>query len=218
MAIMMKGRWIELFSGKDLTGWRMRSRPDREDKWVVHEGILENTGRGIDIITEREFGDFELHLEYLVPKDSNSGIFLRGQYEIQIMDSLGKKYSYPCENGALYGQKSPDVEASKAAGEWQTIEITLNGMILDATLNGRKIHENVTVSGPTGGQLADLTPLKGPLMLQGDHGPVMFRNIRIREFEVNSIQVTNRSPKSDSLCAPQGRSSAFLMSRLHLSS
>lgn len=178
----MKEGWIELFNGKDLTGWRMR-HPDREHKWVVHDGILENTGRGVDIITEREFGDFELHIEYLVPKDSNSGIYLRGQYEIQILDSLGKKYSYPCENGALYNQKSPDVEASKPAGEWQTVDITLKGMTLNVTLNGKKIHNNVMIKGPTGGHLVDLNPLKGPLMLQGDHGPVMFRNIRIRVME-----------------------------------
>lgn len=177
---MMKEGWIELFNGKDLTGWRMR-HPDREHKWVVHEGILENTSRGVDIITEREFGDFELYIEYLVPKDSNSGIYLRGQYEIQILDSLGKEYSYPCENGALYNQKSPDAEASKPAGEWQTVDITLKGMTLNVTLNGKKIHKNVTIKGPTGGHLVDLNPLKGPLMLQGDHGPVMFRNIRIRE-------------------------------------
>ncbi len=180
----MKERWIELFDGKDLIGWRMR-HPDQEHKWVVHDGILENTGRGVDIITEREFGDFKLHLEYLVPKDSNSGIYLRGQYEIQILDDdllKRHKVSHPCENGALYNQKSPDMKASKKAGEWQTVGITLKGMTLNVVLNGEKIHNDVIIKGPTGGQLTNLNSLKGPLMLQGNHGPVMFRNIRIREL------------------------------------
>lgn len=178
---MTEKEWKELFNGKDLTGWRMR-HPEKEHKWKVHDGILDNTGRGVDIITEEEFGDFELHIEYLVPKDSNSGIYLRGRYEIQILDSLGKEYSYPAENCAIYNFKSPDLEASKPAGEWQTVDITLKGMNLTLTLNDKKIHDNVELKNPTGGQLYDDNAPKGPLMLQGDHGPVKFRNIRIREL------------------------------------
>lgn len=173
--------WTELFNGNDLTGWRMR-HPDREHTWVVHDGILDNTGKGVDIITDGEFGNFELHIEYCVPENSNSGIYLRGRYELQVLDSLGKTYSYPAENGALYNQKSPDVEASKPAGEWQAIDATIEGMTLTVFLNSVKIHNNVTINGPTGGQLGDDNPAKGPLMLQGDHGPVQFRNIRIREL------------------------------------
>jgi hypothetical protein len=176
----MANEWIELFNGQDLDGWHMR-HTNREHTWVVHDGILDNTGKGVDIISDGEFGDFELHIEYLVPKDSNSGIYLRGRYELQVLDSLGKTYSYPAENGALYNQKSPDVEASKPAGEWQTVDATLTGMNLTVLLNGVKIHDNVTINGPTGGQLSNDNPPKGPLMLQGDHGPVQFRNIRIRE-------------------------------------
>lgn len=177
----MAGEWIELFNGKDLTGWRMR-HTDREHTWSVNDGTLDNLNQGVDIITEREFGDFELHIEYLVPEDSNSGIYLRGRYELQIIDSLGKTYSYPAENGALYNQKCVDVEASKPAGEWQTLDATLKGMVLTVFLNGAKIHDNVTIEGPTGGHLADDDPPRGPIMLQGDHGPVQFRNIRLREL------------------------------------
>lgn len=177
----MKGKAIEVFNGKDLTGWRMR-HPDREHKWVVHDSILDNTAKGVDIITEQEFGDFYLHLEYLVPKDSNSGIYLRGRYELQILDSLGKTYSYPAENGALYNQKHVDVEATKPAGEWQTVDAILIGMNLTVLLNGKLIHNNVTIKGPTGGQLANDNSPKGPLMLQGDHGPVQFRNVCIQEL------------------------------------
>ena len=173
--------WIELFNGNDLTGWRMR-HSDRDHTWSVHDGILDNLNQGVDIITEQDFGDFELHIEYLVPEDSNSGIYLRGRYELQIIDSLGKTYSYPAENGALYNQKRVDVEASKPAGEWQTLEATLKGMVLTVFLNGTKIHDNVTIEGPTGGHLAEDNPPEGPIMLQGDHGPVQFRNIRLREL------------------------------------
>ncbi len=178
----MAKEWTELFNGKDLTGWRMRN-PNHESKWVAKDGVLDNTGAGSDIISEPEFGDIELHIEFLVPKDSNSGIYLRGQYELQVLDSLGKKINYPGENGALYNQKSCDVEASKPAGEWQTMDVTLKGMIMTAVLNGKVIHKDVTIKGPTGGELKPgEDPAKGPLMLQGDHGPVSFRNIRIREI------------------------------------
>ena len=87
----MDSKWIEIFNGKDLSGWRMR-HTDREHAWVAHDGILENTKHAVDIITEDEFGDFDLHIEYLFPEGSNSGIYLRGRYEIQVFDSLGKTY------------------------------------------------------------------------------------------------------------------------------
>ena len=75
---MMKEGTMELFNGKDLAGWKVRQHhPGRASKWVVHDGILENTDPGVDLITEQEFGDFELHIEYLVPEDGNSGVFLR---------------------------------------------------------------------------------------------------------------------------------------------
>jgi hypothetical protein len=188
----MEDSWIQLFNGKDLSGWKVRwgmHGPDREPNWVIHGNVLEQKGHGLDIITDREFGDFELHLEYIIPKDSNSGIYLRGQYEIQILDSYGQEFSDPIENGALYNQKSPDLDASKPAGEWQTMDIILKGLILNIWLNGKKIHDNVIIKGPTGGQLYycrwerdKLFPIKGPVMLQGNHGPVIFRNICIREF------------------------------------
>jgi len=176
----MASEWMELI-GKDLSGWHMR-RPDQPNNWVVKDGVLENTAVGSDIISDAEFGDFEMHIEYNFPKDSNSGIYLRGRYELQILDSLGKTYSYPAENGALYGQKRPDVEATKPAGEWQIMDVTLKGMTLNVTLNGKKIHTDVLIKGPTGGQIANDNAPRGPLMLQGDHGPVKFRNIRIREL------------------------------------
>ena len=177
----MASEWIELFNGHDTSGWRMR-RTDRTHCWEVRDGVLDNTGAGVDILTEADFGDAEFHVEFNVPEDSNSGIYLRGRYEIQLLDSLGHTYDYPAENGALYNQKRPDVEASKPAGEWQALDMTIEGMRLTVLLNGVKIHDDVTIAGPTGGQLSDDDPPRGPLMLQGDHGPIQFRNIRVREL------------------------------------
>ena len=178
----MSGEWIELFNGKDLTGWRLRY-PDREHRWVVHDGILENTGKGVDLITEQEFGDFELHLEYNMFPNSNSGIYLRGRYEIQMLDSYGKTYDRPAENGAIYNVKSPDVDVTKPAGEWQTLDITMRGLTLTVYLNGVKIHDAVELTGPTGSNwLFNDNGPRGPHFLQGDHGPVKFRNLRLREL------------------------------------
>ena len=173
--------WIDLFNGRDLSGWRMR-HSDKEHRWHARDGVLDNTDKGVDILTDEEFGDAEFHLEYNMPPDSNSGVYLRGRYEIQLLDSLGHTYDYPAENGALYNQKRPDVEATKPAGEWQTLDITIRGMQLTARLNGVTIHDDVTIEGPTGGHLGDDDPPAGPLMLQGDHGPIQFRNIRVRKL------------------------------------
>ena len=178
----MASDWIELFNGTDLTGWSPRTadREARPHNWSVEDDILRTAGHGLDLLTDDEFGDFDLHIEYNLLPDSNSGIYLRGRYELQVLDSLGKTYDYPAENGALYNQKRPDVEASKPAGEGQTIDATIKGMTLTVLLNGVKIHDNVTIDGPTGGQLVNDDAPTGPLMLQGDHGPVRFRNIRVR--------------------------------------
>lgn len=173
--------WNDLFNGIDLSGWRMR-HTDKDHAWAVEDGLLVNTDSAVDIVTEDDFGDFDLHIEYMFPEDSNSGIYLRGRYELQILDSLGKTYDYPAENGAIYNFKRVDMEATKPAGEWQIMDINLVGMVLTVDLNGQRIHDQVTLENPTGGQLFNDNELSGPLMLQGDHGPVSFRNMRIRQL------------------------------------
>ena len=178
----MSGDWIDLFNGKDLTGWHMRNT-DRDHKWVVQNGILDNTATGVDIVSDVDCGDHELHIEYVVPEGSNSGIYLRGRYEIQMLDSYGKTYDRPSENGALYLVKKPDVEVSRPAGEWQTLEVTLVGLNLTASLNGHTIHDNVQIEGPTGSNwLAKDNASPAPHFLQGDHSAALFRNIRIRNL------------------------------------
>ncbi|MDA1190602.1 MAG: DUF1080 domain-containing protein [Candidatus Poribacteria bacterium] len=177
----MASNWINLFNGNDLTGWRLRY-PEREHKWIVRDGVLINESKGVDLITEKEFGDFDLHLEYMMPTDSNSGIYVRGRYEIQMLDSYGKTYDTPSMNGAIYRVKSPDVEVTKPAREWQTLDITMVGVAMTVRLNGSLIHDAVELKGPTGSNWLwnDNVP-RGPHFIQGDHGPVHLRDIRYRE-------------------------------------
>ncbi|MEO2005294.1 MAG: DUF1080 domain-containing protein [Candidatus Poribacteria bacterium] len=181
----MASDWIELFNGTDLTGWEPRTadREARPHNWSVEDGLLKTAGKGLDLLTADEFGDFELHIEYNMLPDSNSGIYLRGRYEIQMLDSHGKTYENPSENGSLYLVKKPDVEVTKPAGEWQWLDVILVGLRLTASLNGHTIHEGIGIEGPTGSNwvVKDNAP-RGPHFLQGDHGPAHFRNIRIRNL------------------------------------
>ena len=181
----MASDWIELFNGVDLTGWTPRTadREPRPHNWSVEDGVLRTAGKGLDLLTEDEFGDFELHIEYNMFPGSNSGIYLRGRYEIQMLDSYGKTDDRASENGSLYLVKKPDVEVTKPAGEWQTLEVTLVGLSLTASLNGHVIHDGVQIEGPTGSNwVAKDNAPRGPLFLQGDHSAALFRNIRIRNL------------------------------------
>ena len=122
--------------------------------------------------------DFNLKLEVNVPARSNSGVYLRGRYEIQVMDSYGR----PLDShnmGALYSRIAPSVSAEKPAGEWQTMEMILCDRHLTVNLNGINIIDNQPVYGPTGGALTSDVFAPGPIYLQGDHGKVSYRNIII---------------------------------------
>lgn len=162
--------------GKDLTGWKARGL---QNGWKVERGMLVNTMPSSDLYTEERFRDFELHYEYNVPKDSNSGMYLRGRYEVQIVDDYGSPPSVH-GTGAIYGRIAPKVNAARPAGEWQRADVRLVGTRVTVTLNGKRVIENQEIPGPTGAALDDKVDEPGPILLQGDHGPVMFRNIRIR--------------------------------------
>lgn len=160
-------------------------------------------GKTSDLLSEDTHGDCELHVEFCVPQGSNSGVYLMGRYEVQIFDSFGKaelKYS-DCggiyqrdgQAGEVFGGKAPAVNASKAPGEWQVFDIifraprfdsagrkTENARFLKVVHNGQLIHENVEVDGPTRAAAFKNEEALGPLKLQGDHGPVAFRNLRIK--------------------------------------
>jgi 3-keto-disaccharide hydrolase len=169
---------IDLFNGKDLSGW-LGQDPDRPLGWSVKDGILVNQGKDANnIYTRQKFNDFQLEVEFNVDPKSNSGVYLRGRYEIQILDGYGRPLDIHSQ-GALYGFIIPAVNADKPAGEWQTYEITLIANRVTVILNGVKIIDNGEVPGITGGALDANEKGPGPIMLQGDHGRVQFRKVRL---------------------------------------
>jgi hypothetical protein len=175
-----KDGWIELFNGKDLSGWRLRHESGRNG-WKVENGMLVNNPPSTDIVSEQKFRDFELHYEYMVPARSNSGVYLRGRYEIQIDDAHGKAPESH-QNGAIYGVVTPSTNASKPAGEWQTVDAKIMGDRVTVVMNGTKTIDNAQIR-LTGGALDDKESEPGAIMLQGDHGKVTFRSIRIRPMK-----------------------------------
>src|SRR5262245_2435085 len=174
-----------LFNGKDTAGWKLRN-PNGHNSWTTEPGgVLKNTvvkggPHGNDLITEEKFWNFIVRYEYMTPENSNSGFYLRGRQEIQILGDYGKKEANKQGNGAIYNFKAPDKFVTKPAGEWQTAEVTVVGNQITAVLNGVKIHDSVECNQPTGGELDNKMNQPGPIMLQGDHGTVSFRNIRIK--------------------------------------
>jgi hypothetical protein len=201
---------IEPFNGKDFKGWKFRD--ESKSKWQVgvaavteknELAVRRETGNEIkqmvnekgstDIYTEEKFGDVAVELEFMIPKGSNSGVYLMGEYEVQILDTFGKPDDKlgPGDMGGIYHTAAPKKNACKKPGEWQKFVIefqapkfegdkkTANGKFIKVTLNDVLIHENVEVKGSTGGGLTGQEHATGPLMFQGDHGPVAFRNIKI---------------------------------------
>jgi hypothetical protein len=170
-------------------------------------GILVNgpTGRTHNLMSKMEHGDIEAHVEFMVPKGSNSGVYFEGRYEIQILDSWGVEHAKYGDCGGIYQRwennrgfegHAPRVNASKAPGQWQTFDVvfraprfdasgkkTANARFVRVVHNGTVIHENVEVTGPTRAAAFNDDKATGPLMLQGDHGPVAYRNIRIRPLK-----------------------------------
>jgi hypothetical protein len=175
-----------LFNAKDLTGWKLR-RPDAHSSWsVLPGGILKNTvekgSHGVDLVTEQKFWNFTVRYEYMTPKDSNSGFYLRGRHEIQILGDHDSGQADATCNGSIYNFKAPDKFVTKPAGEWQTVEATIIGNRITVILNGVKIHDNVECDKATGSEIDGNVKEPGPIFLQGDHGTVSFRNIRIKEL------------------------------------
>ncbi len=170
------GETVQLI-GNDLTGWKLRF-DNTPNMWKVEGGVLSNLDKGTDLITEQKFKNFKLHTEMRYPTGSNSGIYLRGRYEVQIEDGYGKEPESHLL-GAVYGFLTPSVDAAKPAGEWQTYDITLLGRRVTVELNGQKIIDNQEIPGITGGALDSDEGSPGPIMLQGDHGAISFRNLTI---------------------------------------
>ncbi len=166
------GQPIKLFNGRDLTGWHAMG----ENQWMVKDGILTSPKSGANLATEAKFTDFKLHIEFRYPAGSNSGVYLRGRHEIQIEDNWGRE---PFLGGfaALYGFIAPSEMTVKKPGEWQSYDITLVGRMLTLVANGVTVICNREIPGITGGALDSREGEPGPFYLQGDHGPIEYRNI-----------------------------------------
>jgi hypothetical protein len=175
---------IALFNGKDLTGWRLINEKQTNgfkvvDGVLVTDPVHSEEGPRIsygNLRTDQEFEDFNLKLEVNIPEGSNSGVYLRGMYEIQVFDSYKKELDSH-NMGALYSRIKPTVNAEKPAGTWQSLDITLCDRHVTVILNGIKIIDNQPVYGPTGGAMKSDVFTPGPIYLQGDHGKVSYRNI-----------------------------------------
>lgn len=170
------GRPVQLFNGKDLTGWKLRTS-EKGNCWSVADGMLTNSVPCVDLITDQKYTDFKLHLEFNIVDKSNSGVYLRGRHEVQIQDDAGKAID-SLRMGGVYGYLKPSANAAKKPGEWQTYDITLVGRRATIVLNGQTIID-ADIPGITGGALDSDEAAPGPIMLQGDHGKISFRNITI---------------------------------------
>ena len=167
------GAPVTLFNGKNLDGW-VAQGPD--NKWVAGNGILKSPGSGANLMTTGKFNDFKLHIEFCLQPGSNSGVYLRGRYEVQVIDCKGEEPSSTLLGG-VYGFLTPNENVAKAPGEWQTYDITLIGRRITIEANGKKIINDQIIPGITGGAIDSNESDPGPILLQGDHGSIEFRNI-----------------------------------------
>jgi hypothetical protein len=215
------GEWIELSSDLDRAHWKTPTGawylasdagldPANERRLAATPGtgVIVNgpTGRTSNLVSRESYGDLELHLEFLVPKGSNSGVKFMGLYEIQILDSHGESQPKAQGNGGIYPRAellpryryldegiAPRVNASLPPGQWQTLDVVFRAPRFDAegkktecarieraVLNGQVIHEKLELATPTGHAWTRPEVARGPLLLQADHGPVAFRKVRVR--------------------------------------
>ena len=213
--------WRPLLNGKDLSGWH--SVDGSAQQWFTARGVIWKRiwnpkflvakaepgdrivngalGKSANLATDEKFGSFELYLEFMIAKGSNSGVYLHGLYEVQIFDSFG--YEGPLmvgDCGGIYeretgGGSPPAFNASRPPGEWQSFRIWFQAPRFDSSgkkianakvrrvlLNEEAIQENVDLPGPTISHMNIPEAADNPIMLQGDHGPVAFRNIYIKDF------------------------------------
>ena len=171
------GSPVQLFNGKDLTGWTMSASGPKA--WTVQDGTLVTPGNGPEIMSNSKWQDFKLHVEFNCGKDSNSGVYLRGRYEVQIeTESQGEPPSH--HTGGVYGFLAPKPELARTPDKWQTFDITLIGRRVTVVQNGTTVIDNQEIPGLTGGAVDSNEATPGPIYLQGsEKGRVQFRNITI---------------------------------------
>lgn len=187
LAKVRYGEPVALLNGKDLAGWRL-VEPMAVNGWVLENGTLANRPVQVEgqprkrygnLRTDREYEDFNLKLEVRVPPKSNSGVYLRGIYEVQVFDS----YGLPLDShnmGAVYSRITPAIAAEKPPGDWQSLDLTLLDRHVTVVLNGTTIIDRQPLQGCTGGALWSDESRPGPIYLQGDHGAVDYRNLVLR--------------------------------------
>jgi hypothetical protein len=176
------GKAVSLFNGRNLDGWHEFSAnpfPESGNRWTVADGKLVSPGNGPELATDRKFQDFKLHLEFNCGPSSNSGVYLRGRYELQIEnESADEPPSH--HTGGIYGFLVPHPELPRVTGVWQTYDVTLVGRQVTVVQNGQTVIDNQEIPGITGGAIDSHEALPGPLILQGsEKGHVSFRNITI---------------------------------------
>jgi hypothetical protein len=182
-----------LFNGKDLSGWKLRHEGGK-NTWEAEDGVLINQERGSDLVTEGTFTDHLLHIEFRVPERGNSGVYLQGRYEIQVSDAFGKDVGkHMC--GAIYAKIAPSVNPARPPGEWQSFDVRFiaprtdrEGKVtqkarITVVWNGVTVIDDDEIDGVTGGAVDKEVGTPGPLMLQGDHTAVQYRNIRVLALE-----------------------------------
>ena len=161
--------------GKDLSGWKATGK----NQWTVENGVLKSLESGSNLMTEQTFTDFKLHVEFRYPAGSNSGVYLRGRYEVQINDAAGLE-PWDIHFSSIYGFLPPHRNVARAAGEWQSYDTTLVGRTVTVVANGVTVISEQVIPGITGGAIDSQEGTPGPILLQGDHGPIEFRNMIIR--------------------------------------
>ena len=171
------GTPVELFDGKSDAAFD-KQPSNYPDTWTVEDGVLTNAPPTRNLMSKQKFWNFRIQAEYKLTEKSNSGIYLRGRYELQVLDDYGTP---PANRGhmSIYGWTAPLVNASKKAGEWQTVDIVIVGNRVTATLNGQKVHDNAEIQAITGGALDADEMAPGPILIQGDHTKVWFKKITV---------------------------------------
>lgn len=170
------GAPVSLFDGRTMEGWGVQHRQNPMN-WSVIDGAMTSADKGgNNLVSARKFQDFKIDAEYAIAPGNNGGIYVRGRYELQLLDDFGKDTNAQ-GHMAIYGRTPPSVNASRPANEWQTMQAIVVGNRVTVTLNGRRVHDNAVIGGITGGALDANESEPGPLMLQGDHGRIMFRRI-----------------------------------------
>jgi hypothetical protein len=174
------GKPVSLLDGKTLDAWDVQHKQNPVN-WSVDGGVMSSAEKaGNNLVSKQTFTDFRIEAEYMLappnPEPANGGIYVRGRYELQLLDDAGQPLT-PQSHMAIYGRTPPSVNASRKAGEWQTMEAIVVGNRVTVTLNGKRVHDNAVIEGITGGALDAKETEPGPIMLQGDHGKVSFRKV-----------------------------------------